>query len=220
MGPKGCYRSRRCPPWVTTLAQAELYGLYSAAKIAAYEGHGTACIGVDSDTARYQALRQRATTHCHVQNRVLRRLSRLRFWSGLKLVFFGVHTSQNPADPLSRQSSFPSVVAAIKEAQARHTHTGVLQMSRMSTCSPYTFAVVPACLSPPPPASSVLLSCAPRVLSRWTGAPVATGIQFLSGFLNPVGRRVSVVCPPPPTPSRTGLVYTVAFLGRAQSAPP
>ena len=74
VGPKGCYRSRRCPPWVTTLAQAELYGLYTAAKIAAYEGHGTACIGVDSDTARYQAIRQRATTHCHVQNRLLRRL--------------------------------------------------------------------------------------------------------------------------------------------------
>ena len=122
VGPKGCYRSRRCPPWVSTLAQAELYGLYSATKIVAYEGHGTACIGVDSDTASYQALRQRATTHCHVQNRLLRQLFWLRFWSGLKLVFFGVHTSQNSADPLSRQSSFPSVAAAIKEAQARHTH--------------------------------------------------------------------------------------------------
>ena len=53
VGPKGWYRSRPCPPWVTTLAQAELYVLYTAAKIAAYEGHGTACIGVDSDTARY-----------------------------------------------------------------------------------------------------------------------------------------------------------------------
>ena len=76
VGPKGCYRSRRCPPWVTTLAHAQLYGLYSTAKIAACEGHGTACIGVDNDTARYQALRQRATTHCHVQNTLLRQL----FW--------------------------------------------------------------------------------------------------------------------------------------------
>ena len=33
VGPKGCYRSRRCPPWVTTLAQAELYGLYSGFRV-------------------------------------------------------------------------------------------------------------------------------------------------------------------------------------------
>ena len=120
VGPRGCYRSRRCPPWVTILAQAELYGLYTAAKIAAYEGH--VCLGVDSDTARYQGLRQRATTHSHVQNRLPRLLFWLHLWSGLKLVFFRVHTSQNPADPLLRQSSFPSVAAAIKEAQARHSH--------------------------------------------------------------------------------------------------
>ena len=104
VGPKGCYRSRRCPSWVTTLAQAELYGLYTATKITAYEGHGTACIGVDIDTARYQALRQRATTHCPEQNRLL---------------LFRVHTSQNPADPLLRLSNFSSMAAAIKEAHAR-----------------------------------------------------------------------------------------------------
>ena len=92
VGPKGCYRSRRCPPWVTTLAQAELNGLYIAATNAAYKGHGTACIGVDSDTAIYQALRQRATTHCHVQNILLRRLLWLRLWSVLKRVIFMVHT--------------------------------------------------------------------------------------------------------------------------------
>ena len=120
VGPKGRYRSRRCPPWATTLAHAELYGLYSAAKIAAYEGHATACIGVDSDTARYQALRPRVTTHCHVQNRLLRRLFWLRLCSGLKLVFFRVHTSQNPAYPPSRQFSLPSIGTSIKEPQARH----------------------------------------------------------------------------------------------------
>jgi|Transcript_28004 hypothetical protein len=56
VGPKGCYRAHRCLAWIQTLPQAELYGLYTAAKIAAYEGMSDVTVGFDSDTARLQAL--------------------------------------------------------------------------------------------------------------------------------------------------------------------
>ena len=49
---KGCLRTRRCPVWVTSMPQAELYAIYVASKIAAYEGHLSICVGSDSDTAR------------------------------------------------------------------------------------------------------------------------------------------------------------------------
>ena len=166
VGPKGCYRLRRCPPWVPTLAQAELCGLYTAAKIAAYEGHGIACIGVDSDTARYQALRQRAMTHCRAQNRFLHWLFWLRLWSGLKLVIFMVHTSQNPADPLSRQSSFPSVAAAIKDAQAHQTHWCAADQpyEQIQSLQPLLWS-----LHVYPPVSSALPSRTPLVLVSKAG---------------------------------------------------
>ena len=101
------------------MPQAELYGLYMAAKIAAYEGHDTVCLGVDNDTARQQALQQEATTHCTVQNRLLRRLFWLRLWSGIRMVLFRVTSTENPADPMSRVHSFPSVAQAMKGADER-----------------------------------------------------------------------------------------------------
>ena len=119
VGRKGCYRNRRCPAWVTSMPQAELYAIYTAAKIAGYEGLGTVCIGGDSDTATQQVLQQRATTNCAVQNRILRRMFWLRLWSGLKVVPFHVACAINPADPMSRLSSFPSRGHAVREAHAR-----------------------------------------------------------------------------------------------------
>ena len=143
VGPKGCCGLRRCPSWVTTLAQSKLYGLYTAAKIAAYEGHGTACIGVGIDTARYQALRQRATTQCPVQNRLLRRLFWLCLCGAASRWFFSACTQ--PKTRHTRYlSSFPSMATAIKEADTR-------QFSSSSCAQPYAISagLVTAFLTPP-----------------------------------------------------------------------
>ena len=119
VGPKGCYRARRCPAWIQTLPQAELYGLYTAAKIAAYEGMSDVTIGVNSDTARMQALSERAATACPVQNKLLRRLFWPRVWSAQRLVLFRVPLTLNPADPMSRANGFPSFPQAMREADLR-----------------------------------------------------------------------------------------------------
>ena len=74
------------------MPEAELFALYTAAKIGAYEGHPSICLGSDSDVARLQVLQQRASTSCAVQNRFLRRLFWLRLWSGAQLVLFRVDT--------------------------------------------------------------------------------------------------------------------------------
>ena len=106
VGPKGCYRSRRCPVWIMSMLQAELFALYMAAKIGAYEGHPSMCLDSDGDTARLQVLQQRAGAHCAFQNRLLGRLIWLCLWSGSRLILFRIATHVNPADPLSRMD-FP-----------------------------------------------------------------------------------------------------------------
>ena len=76
-------------------------------------------IGVDSGTARLQAVTQRAATACPVQNKLLRRLFWLRTWSAQRLVLFRVPSALNPADPMSRANSFPRFPQAMREADFR-----------------------------------------------------------------------------------------------------
>ena len=52
VGEKGFYRSMRCPPWVSSLQQAELFAVYMVAKLATYRGHASVGIGSDSNVAR------------------------------------------------------------------------------------------------------------------------------------------------------------------------
>ena len=59
VGTRGLYRSFKCPTWVSTVQQAELYALYSAAKIGAYilqnlgVRAGGILLGTDSEVSRY-----------------------------------------------------------------------------------------------------------------------------------------------------------------------
>ena len=57
-------RSVRCPACVTSLQQAELFGIYYACKVAIYRGHRSVVVGTDSDASKFQVAGQRATA-CH-----------------------------------------------------------------------------------------------------------------------------------------------------------
>ena len=53
VGNKRFRRSIRCPAWVTSLQQAELFGIYYACKVAVYRGHRSVVLGIDSDASRF-----------------------------------------------------------------------------------------------------------------------------------------------------------------------
>ena len=78
VGEKGFYRSQRCPAWVTSLQQAELFAVYLVAKLASYRGCAHVRIGSDSDVARSQVNALRASVGSVAQQRILRRLFWLR----------------------------------------------------------------------------------------------------------------------------------------------
>ena len=101
------------------MPQADTFAIYTAAKIGAYEGNGSICLGSDSYVAHLQVLQERAGTTCSVQNRLLRRLFWLRPLSGTQLILSRVDTSLNPNDPLSRAASFLSRMHAMREADSR-----------------------------------------------------------------------------------------------------
>ena len=82
----GPYKSFLCPKWVTTLQQGELWGVYTALKIAVYisenaRNKGVAerraiPVGTDSEASRYQVMHGHASTPLAAHQRILRRL----FW--------------------------------------------------------------------------------------------------------------------------------------------
>ena len=127
VGLKGTYKSFRCPGWVRTLQQAELWGVYMAMKIAVYiyrnvsggGGGGGFRVGTDSEVARHQVVKGHASSSLLVQQRILRRIFWLRSWSRCSVGIFRVPSPQNPADPHSRLHSFPSRQAAAREADER-----------------------------------------------------------------------------------------------------
>ena len=53
VGDRRFRRSIRCPAWVTSLQQAELFGIYYACKVAVYRGHRSVVVGTDSDAGRF-----------------------------------------------------------------------------------------------------------------------------------------------------------------------
>ena len=142
MGYRGPYKSYLCPKWIKTLQQAELWGVYVAAKIAVYiaensGGRGAAGrreirIGTDSEASRYQVIHGHAATPLVAHQRILRRLFWLRTWSRATIGIFRVASHANPADPLSRLRSFSSRQEAKAEADRR--------MRIWETCaSPFQF---------------------------------------------------------------------------------
>ena len=112
-------RSVRCPAWVTSLQQAELFGIYYACKVAIYRGHRSVVVGTNSDASRFQVAGQRATACSPADQRILRRLFWLRLWSQVKLGVFRVDTAENSADVLSRLHTFPSRRHAVRDANDR-----------------------------------------------------------------------------------------------------
>ena len=52
VGEVGFYRSMRCPAWVSSLQQAELFAVYMVAKLATYRGYASVTIGSDSNVSR------------------------------------------------------------------------------------------------------------------------------------------------------------------------
>ena len=119
VGSRRFRRSVRCPAWVTSLQQAELFGIYYACKVAVYRGHRSVVVGTDSDASRFQVAGQRATACSQAHQRILRRLVWLRLWSHVKLGVFRVDTAENPADPLSRLHTFPRRRHAVQDANDR-----------------------------------------------------------------------------------------------------
>ena len=129
VGYEGPYKSYLCPKGVTSLQQAELWGIYIAAKIAIYiaenskrrgaAGHRVMRIGTDSEASRYQVIHGHAATPLVAHQRILRRLFWLRTWSRVTIGIFRVASHANPADPLSRLRSFSCKQEAKAEADRR-----------------------------------------------------------------------------------------------------
>ena len=119
VGDKRFRRSIPCQAWVTSLQQAELFGIYYACKVAVYRGHRSVVVGTDSDASRFQVAGQRATACSQAHQRILRRLFWLQLWSHVKLGVFWVDAAENPADPLSRLFTFPSRRHAAQDANDR-----------------------------------------------------------------------------------------------------
>ena len=119
VGEVGFYRSVRCPPWVSSLQQVELFAVYMVAKLATYRGYASVRIGSDSNVARSQVNALRASVGSATQQRILRRLFWLRCWSGTTISSFRVCSAFNPADPLSRETCFQSRRQAVHEAERR-----------------------------------------------------------------------------------------------------
>ena len=119
VGDRRFRRSIRCPAWVTSLQQAELFGIYYACKVTSYRGHRSVLVGTYSDANRFQVAGHRATACSQAHQRILRRLFWLRLWSHVKLGVFRVDAAENPADPLSRVRTFPSRRHAVQDANDR-----------------------------------------------------------------------------------------------------
>jgi len=128
VGLRGLYKSVLCPTWIESLQQAELFGIYLAAKLAIYiqrnaqvqssQGGGV-MIGTDSEVGRFQVLRTHAASSLGAQQRILRRMFWLRSWSGYSVGVFRVGTRYNPADPLSRVHEVGGKKAAKERANGR-----------------------------------------------------------------------------------------------------
>ena len=88
VGSPGCYRTRMCPSWITSLQQAELYAAHWATQIAVYKGVRSVAVGVDNDAARAQLSALSASVACVNQQRILRRMFWLRAWSHVEPSFF------------------------------------------------------------------------------------------------------------------------------------
>ena len=106
VGAPGCYHTQVCPPWVSSLQQAEVYAAFWAVQLALYEGARSVAIGVDNDAARAQLGSISASTACRSQQQILRKFFWLRMWSNVQPSFFQVPTGCNLADPLSRIHGF------------------------------------------------------------------------------------------------------------------
>ena len=124
VGSPGLYRSYLCPQWVHSLQQAELYGAYSALKVAVGCRLHSVVIGIDNDPVRQQLVSLRASTGCPQQLRILRRIFWLRVWSGLHAAAFRVPSALNPADPLSRLHQLNSRALAIHLCEQRRVAWG------------------------------------------------------------------------------------------------
>ena len=95
VGSPGCYRTRMCPSWITSLQQAELYAAYWATQIAVYKGARSVTVGPDNDAARAQLSALSASVACVNQLRVLRRMFWLQAWSHVEPSFFRVDSALN-----------------------------------------------------------------------------------------------------------------------------
>ena len=125
VGSPGCYRTRMCPPGITSLQQAELYAAYWAAQIAVYKGARSVAVGVDNGAARAQLSALSASVACVSQQRMLRRMFWLRVWSHVEPSFFRVASALNPADPLSRIQDFPRWTHVKAAAERRRKSWGM-----------------------------------------------------------------------------------------------
>ena len=125
VGSPECYRTRMCPPWITSLQQAELYAAYWATPIVVYKGAQSVAVGVDNDAARALLSALSPSVACVSQQRMLRRMFWLRAWSHVEPSFFRVASALNPADPLSRIHDFPRWTHVTAAAERRRKSWGM-----------------------------------------------------------------------------------------------
>ena len=74
VGEKGFYRSLRCPPWIDSLQQDEMFAVYLVAQLASYRGCESVRIGSESDVACSHVNALRASVGSIKQQRILGRL--------------------------------------------------------------------------------------------------------------------------------------------------
>ena len=121
VGSPGFYRSYVCPRWVSSLQQAELFGVYGALKAAVGCQLRSVAVGIDNEV---QSASLRASTDCPVPLRLLRRIFWLRVWSGLQVTIFRVSSAVNPADPLSREHDMLSRASILRLCEQRRVAWG------------------------------------------------------------------------------------------------
>uniref|UniRef100_A0A7S4D2Q4 Uncharacterized protein n=1 Tax=Eutreptiella gymnastica TaxID=73025 RepID=A0A7S4D2Q4_9EUGL len=124
VGALGIYRSYRCPKWVSSLQQAELYAAYAAMKVAVGNRFHSIAVGIDNGASRIQASKMWAAPDSIVQHRLLRRIFWLRAWSNPQASTFRMPSAYNPAEPLSRCFRGESWSDATTEAERRRSAWG------------------------------------------------------------------------------------------------
>ena len=111
-----------CPSWVTTQQSAELCAIVTAIRIAAYRHLPHLSLASDNMAALQSSASARASTALKPQHRLLRQLQHCLRWSRLPVTLYWIPSALNPADPISRFFSFPTVTAAAEQSSLIANH--------------------------------------------------------------------------------------------------